>query len=70
MNVSTVNYWVKVSMFVQDKVSLEIKLEILENQLNIAVVWEEPEVDILVCVYLPMLDCWEFDIDQRLIERS
>lgn len=68
VNVSAVNNWVKVTMLVQDKVGLEVKLEVLENQLDVAIVREEPEVDILLGIDLPVLDRWEFDTDQSLVE--
>ena len=68
VNVSAVNYWVKVTMLVQDKVGLEVKLEVLEDQLDVAIVREEPEVNILLGIDLPVFDCWEFDTDESLVE--
>lgn len=68
MNVSTVNYWIKIAMLVQLKISLEIKFEVLENQLDLTIVWKEPEVDILLGINFPMLDCWEFDGHEGLVE--
>ena len=57
-------------MFVQNKISLEIKLEVFENELNIAKVGKEPEVNILLSVDLPMFDCWEFHAQEGLVEVS
>jgi len=38
MDVSIVNNWIKVAMFIQLKVCLEVNFEIFENQLDVTVV--------------------------------
>lgn len=55
-------------MFVQNEVSLEINLEVLEYELNLAEVGEEPEVDILLGVDLPVLDRGELHAHERLVK--
>ena len=70
VDVSAVNDWVKVTVLVQNEIGLEVNLEVLEYQLDVAVVRQEPEVDILFSIYLPMFDCGEFDTHESLVERS
>lgn len=69
VDVSVIHNWVKISVLIQLQVSLEIKLEIFEDKLNIAEIREEPEVDLLFAIYFPMFDCWEFYTDQGFIKR-
>jgi len=68
MNVSIVNNWVKITVFVQLEVGLEINLEVLENQLDVTVVRQEPEVDVLLCIDFPMFNSWELDAKECFIE--
>jgi hypothetical protein len=68
MDVSVVNNWVKIAVFVQLKISLEINLEVFENELDVAVVWQEPEVDILLGINFPVFDSWEFNTKESFVE--
>jgi hypothetical protein len=68
MDVSVVNNWVKVTMFVQLEVSLEVNFEIFENQLDVTVIRQEPEVHILLGINFPVLDSWELDTQECLIK--
>lgn len=70
VNVCAVDDWVEVTVLIQDKVSLEINLEVLENQLDVAVVGQEPEVNILLGIDLPVFNSWEFHIDKGFVEGS
>jgi hypothetical protein len=56
VNISAVNDWIKITMLIQYEVSLEVNFEVLEDQLDVAVVGKEPEVDILLSIDLPMFD--------------
>lgn len=68
MDVSVVNNWIKVAMFIQLKVCLEVNFKIFENQLDVTVIWQKPKVHILLGVNFPMLDGWEFDTQKSLIK--
>jgi hypothetical protein len=68
MDVSVVHNWVKITVFVQLKISLEINLEVFENELDVAVVWQEPEVDILLGINFPVFDSWEFNTKESFVE--
>jgi len=68
VNISAVDDWVKVTMLIQLEISLEIEFEILEDQLDVAVVGEEPEVNILGGIDLPVLNGWEFDGHEGLVK--
>jgi hypothetical protein len=68
MDVSVVHNWVKIAVFVQLKISLEINLEVFENELDVAVVWQEPEVDILLGINFPVFDSWEFNTKESFVE--
>jgi hypothetical protein len=70
VNVSVVNNWVEVAMLIENKVGLKINLEVFENQLDVAVVGQEPEVDVLLRINFPVLHGREFDTEQGLVERS
>jgi len=69
VDVSVIHNWVKISVLIQLQVSLEIKLEIFEDKLNIAEIRKEPEVDLLFAIYFPMFDSWEFYTDEGFIKR-
>ena len=68
MDVSVVNNWVKIAVLVQLKISLEINLEVFENELDVAVVWQEPEVDILLGINFPVFDSWEFNTKESFVK--
>ena len=70
VNVCTVDNGVKVTMLIQNEVSLKVKLEVFEYEFHCALVWQEPEVYILVCINLPMLDCWELDVHEGFVKRT
>jgi hypothetical protein len=55
-------------VFVKLEVGLEINLEVLENQLDVTVVRQEPEVDVLLCIDFPMFNSWELDAKESFIE--
>lgn len=70
VDISCVNDWIEITIFIQNKVSLKIEFEVLKNQLYIANVRNKPEVNILHGINLPMFDSWELNIDQWLVHLS
>lgn len=61
VDIGIIHDWVEISMLIKLKVSLEVDFEVLEDKLNIADVRKEPEVNILVCIDLPVLHSWELN---------
>jgi len=54
-----VNLWLKVTIFIQGKITFKLKFEVLDNQLHLAYIGQKPKVDILWGINLPVLDSWE-----------
>lgn len=44
-----VDHWVEVTILIQIKSGSKFQIEILEYKLNLAVVWQEPKIYILLC---------------------
>lgn len=61
VDIGIIHDWVEISMLIKLQVSLEVDFEVLEDKLNIADVGKEPEVNILVCIDLPVLHSWELN---------
>jgi len=68
VNVSLVNNWVKIPIFIKLEIRVKINSKVIKDQFNITDVWQEPKVDILLGIDLPALDSWELDAEHRSVQ--
>jgi hypothetical protein len=54
-NITFFDNRVKISMFIEFEISVKIKFKIFEDKLNSTYIWNKPKIDVLKCIYFPML---------------
>ena len=70
LDVNIVNDWVKVAILIKYQISLEVDVEVFEDELNWALTWQEHRIDGLRTIDLPVLDGWEVNLDERNVVAS
>ena len=66
-DVAVVHHWIQIAVLVKFQVRLEVELKVLEDELDLGEVGQEPVVDLLLSIDLPVLDGWELDSNEVLV---
>jgi hypothetical protein len=59
--------WIKISLFIKNKIDFKINIKVLENELNLAIRWKDPSIDMLLSCQLPMLEGWEIKSNKTML---
>lgn len=66
-DIHVVHYGIYVTIFIQDQVSLEVHVEVLENELDSALAWKDHRVDLLHGIDFPFFDSREIKFNERKV---
>jgi hypothetical protein len=64
------NHWINITIFIQHQISLEVDIEVLENELNSALAWQNQRIDLLHRIDFPFFDGREIEFNQRDVESA
>ena len=67
LDVAVLHDWVQISVLVKHKVGYKVKGEVLEDELDVTLTWQDPGVDFLVGLDLPALEGGELELNERPI---
>ena len=67
LDIAIVNNWIKITILIKNQICLEINIKVLEDKLDLALAWEDPRVNLLCGIDLPIFNCWEVNFDEGQI---